>query len=163
MAMAEQVPGQPPRLRAVPPGTDTGTGGDTGAALVSPASVAPLSAADRAGVALRAVVSAARDLWLLPGRFLHAQAHPAPETMKEHWAHMQSRAWIPGEMTGRPEKAVAIAGILHHLVIAIPVKAAAKAVRFAAEKVDEIADRPLRFYGLLLFTVVLFVLLARYL
>jgi hypothetical protein len=76
--------------------------------------------------------------------------------MAGHRDYIKSRAWVPAEMTGRPEKAVILAGVLYHLIIARPLKAAAKTV-------DAAADRPLRLLGLLLFVIVLSVLLARYL
>jgi hypothetical protein len=158
--------------KALPPGPvpDVGTGPGTGdaapvLALASP--VVPMTVPERAGAMARraagAAAEAARELWLDPGRLLHSLVHGKAESMKEHQTHIQSRAWVPEGMTGRPEKAVVAAGISYHLLIAYPVKAAMKAVKFTAEKVDEAADRPLRLAGLAVFALVLIVLLARYL
>ena len=160
--MAEQRPGtgQPPRLRSVSPDTEGDTQGDTSAApvpvSVSPAGVAPLSVAGHAGVGVRAMAGAVRDLWLRPGRLLYVMWHGKPESMAEHRAYMKSRAWVPPGMDGGAEKAVSIAGIAYHLIIARPLKAAAKTV-------DAAADRPLRLLCLAAFVLVLIVLLARYL
>ena len=156
--MAEQRPGtgQPPRLRSVSPDTE----GDTSAApvsvSVSPASVAPLSVGGHARVGVRALAGVARELWLAPGRLLYVMWHGKPESMAEHRAYMKSRAWVPPGMGGGAEKAVTIAGIAYHLIIARPLKAAAKTV-------DAAADRPLRLLCLAVLVLVLIVLLARYL
>ena len=147
--------------------TGGGTVPPSSVASVSPAALVPMSAAARAGVAVKratvATVEAVRELWLLPDRFLHVIIHGRAETMAEHRAHVKSRAWVPPGMTGTPEKAVIGAGLFHHLVIARPLKASMKAVKYAAEKVDQVADRPLRFYLTVILAVVLIVLLARYL
>ena len=167
--MTEERPDatQPTRLRAVSSDAGVTPQGDTQAgasvASVSPASVAPLSVAGHARVGVRAMAGVARELWLHPDRFLHVIIHGKAETMAEHRAHIKSRDWVPPEMTGRAEKAVIGAGLFHHLVIARPLKASMKAVKFAAEKVDQAADRPLRLYLTVILIVALIVLLARYL
>lgn len=138
------------------PGTGTSAAPVPGGTVPGSAALVRMSAAERAaGV----VVKAAQELWLHPDRLLHSFVRPEPETMKEHWAHVQSRAWVPGEMTGTPEKVVTALGLFHHLLVAYPVKAAAKAAKFTAGKVDEAADRPLRLYGLVIFVALILVLL----
>ncbi len=133
-------------------------------APVAAGAVMPMRRAERSRAVARrggsAVAEAARELWLHPDRFLYAQAHPEPETMREHWAHIRSREWVPEGMTGGAERLVTLAGILHHLIVACPVKAAAKAARFAALKVDEAADRPLRLYGWLLLALIVILILG---
>ena len=159
MTMAEQhdTPALPPLRQAVPPGTSAAPGTGTCAGSVPPAALVPMSRAARAGAAARhgaaASLEAARELWLLPGRLLHVLWHGKPESMAEHRAYMQSRAWVPPGMTGRWEKAVTGAGLAYHLLIARPLKAAAKTV-------DGAADRPLRLAGLAVFVIALLVLLA---
>ena len=139
----------------------------TKAAVPVPAGVRPVTVPERAAAAVRrggtATLKAVRELWLLPDRFLHVIIHGRAETMAEHRAHIKSRDWVPPGMTGTPEKAVIGAGLCHHLVIARPLKASMKTVKFAAEKVDQAADRPLRLYLTVILIVALIVLLARYL
>ncbi len=141
--------------------------GATATAPVATGAVIPMRRAERAGAVTRragnAVVRTVRELWLHPDRFLHVIIHGKAETMAEHRAHIKSRDWVPPEMTGGAEKAVIGAGLFHHLVIARPLKASMKAVKFAAEKVDQAADRPLRLYLAVILIVALIVLLARYL
>ncbi len=167
--MAEQRPDvtQPTRLRAVSSDAGVAPQGDTQAdasvAPVSPIGVAPLTVADRAGVALRAAVGVARELWLLPDRFLHVIIHGRAETMAEHRAYVKSRAWVPKGLSGGWEATITIAGLAHYLIVARPLKASTKAVKFAAEKVDQAADRAVSFYLAAAFVLVLFFLLARYL
>ena len=145
--------------------------GDAVSASASPASVAPagasvapLSVADRGGVAMKragsAVAEAIRELWLHPDRLVHVIIHGKAETMAAHRAYVKSRGWMPKGLDGGW---VAAVGLAHYLVIARPLKASMKAVKFAAEKVDQAADRAVVFYPILIFIVVLFVLLARYL
>jgi hypothetical protein len=105
----------------------------------------------------------AADLWLRPDRLLYVAWHGKPESMAEHRAYMKSRAWVPPGMGGGAEKAVIAAGLAHHLLVARPLKASMKAVKFAAEKVDQAADRALTFYLVAIFVIGLIVLLARYL
>ena len=129
--------------------------------------VVPVTVPERVAATVKrastGALEAVRELWLLPDRFLHVIIHGNAETMAEHRAHVKSRDWVPPEMTGRAEKAVIGAGLFHHLVIARPLKASMKAVKFAAEKVDQAADRPLRLYLTVILIVALIVLLARYL
>lgn len=120
----------------------------TGNAAVAPVRV-PMSAAVRASTALR---YHARELWLNPGRLLHSLYHGKPGSMAEHVAYLKSAAWVPEEMTGRPRAFLAAAGIAYHVIVAWPLKLAAKAV-------DSAADRPLRLAGLIALAIVLIVLL----
>jgi hypothetical protein len=122
-----------------------------------------MSLPERAGTAARraadGTANVARELWLHPDRLVHSVIHGEAETMREHWAHVQSRSWVPEEMTGRPEKALILAGILHHLLVAYPVKGIAKAGKFAFGKLDHAADRPITLYGPIAFVILLIVLL----
>ena len=131
----------------------------TATAPVTTGAVMPMRRAERAGAVTRragsAITAAVHELWLHPDRLLYVLWHGKPESMAEHRAYMQSRAWVPPEMTGGPEKAVIGAGLFYHLLIARPLKAAAKTV-------DAAADRPLRLLCLAVFVTVLIVLLARY-
>ena len=135
-------------------------GTSTGVASVPPAAVVPVSPATRTALAVKragtGAVQAARELWLHPDRLLYVMWHGKPESMAEHRGYMKSRAWVPPGMGGGAEKTVIWAGLFYHLVIARPLKAAAKTV-------DAAADRPLRLLCLVLLAVVLVFLLARYL
>jgi len=82
-------------------------------------------------------MEAVRELWLHPDRLLYVLWHGKPGSMAEHRAYMKSRAWVPPGLGGGAEKAVIGAGLLYHLIVARPLKAAAKTV-------DAAADRPLR-------------------
>ena len=155
-------------------GTGTGTGGaaplpapvpadGTEVGTPVPAAVStpvPLTVAERAGTAARraadGTANVVRELWLHPDRLLHVMWHGKPESMAEHRAYIKSRAWVPPGMDGKPESAAIGAGLFYHLIVARPLKAAAKSV-------DAAADRPLRLLGLAVFVTVLIVLLARYL
>jgi hypothetical protein len=156
------VTGQPV-LRAV---TGSGGNGSEPEAVALPVTeagaVVRMSAAERAVTAVRyragEAARVAREAWAPIARFLHAVAHPEPETMREHWTHIQSRDWVPEEITGTPEKVIAAAGLSYHLVIAYPLKAAAKSARFASEKLDAAADRPLQFLYLLVPVLILVLL-----
>jgi hypothetical protein len=121
----------------------------------TPGAVVPMTPPERARHTAARWVSVAaeavRELWLKPGRLLHVAWHGKPESMAEHQAYMQSAAWVPGEMTGRPAKAVIAAGVFYHLLIACPLKAAAKTV-------DAAADRPLRLLCLAVFVITLILL-----
>jgi hypothetical protein len=136
-------------------------------AVPVPAGVSPVTVPERAAGAIgragTGALEAARELWLHPDRFLHVILHGKAETMRQHRAHVKSRAWVPDGMDGGARKAVIAAGIAHHLIVARPLKASMKAVKFAAEKVDQAADRPLRLYLTAVLVLVLFFLLARYL
>ena len=128
-----------------------GTEGDTDLALPG-TGVVPLSPRERAGRAGRhwAVTAAegAGQLWLHPGRVLHALWHGKPESMAEHRAYVKSRAWVPQELSGKWASVIAVAGITYHLAIARPVKAVARIV-------DAAAERPLRLILLAAFISVL--------
>jgi hypothetical protein len=140
------------------PGDDVAASSAT--APVAAGAVIPMRRAERAGAVARrggsAITEAVRELWLHPDRLLYVMWHGKPESMAEHRAYMKSRAWVPPGMDGKPEKAVIGAGLFYHLIIARPLKAAAKTV-------DAAADRPLRLLCLAVLAVVLIVLLARYL
>jgi hypothetical protein len=135
-------------------------GASTKAAVPVPAGVRPVTVPERAAGAVKraraGALEAVRELWLHPDRLLYVMWHGKPESMAEHRAYMKSRAWVPPGMDGKPEKAVIGAGLFYHLIIARPLKAAAKTV-------DAAADRPLRLLCLAVLAVVLIVLLARYL
>lgn len=148
------------------PGTETGTA--TGPAPVPAAgtetgteisTVIPLTLAERASTALQYRYRAAT----VPGRPLHSLIHGKGDTLREHRARIKSHYWIPEGVTGRPESALAFLGVAHHVMIARPVKAAAKAARFTADKIDQAAESILLFYGLLFLFAALIVLLAVYL
>ena len=172
-------PGNTPSPAAPGPVTQAGntkggvtesTSGNTAAVTASPGTpgaVVPMSPPERARLAAArwagAAAEAARELWFRPGGLIHVIIHGRAETMTEHRDYVKSRAWVPDGMTGNAGKAVIAAGVLHHLLIGRPVKAAMKAVKFAAEKIDQAADRPLRLYLTAALVVALFVLLARYL
>ena len=159
------VPPQRPSLIVVRPGT--GTRRSTGPEVPPPApvpedgtavpaavsTVAPITMPERVGTAIAGTV---RELWLHPDRLGHALWHGAPSTMAGHRDYVKSRAWVPAEMTGKSQRFLIAAGVAYHLVIARPLKAAAKTV-------DAAADRPLRLLGLAIFVIVLFVLLSAYL
>ncbi|HET9970020.1 MAG TPA: hypothetical protein VFQ68_17435 [Streptosporangiaceae bacterium] len=130
-------------------------------APVTAGAVIPMRRAERAGAVARragnAAAEAARELWLHPDRLVHVIVRGKAETMAAHRAYVKSRGWVPAGMEGGPEKAVTIAGLAHYLIVARPLKAAMKAVKFAAEKVEQAADRALRLY--LTLAIVLAVLL----
>lgn len=142
----ERVP-----LRAVP-GTGDGSapvpdaGTERSTAVLAPAGTpVPVPAIARAGTAIR---YHARELWLNPGRLLHSLYHGRPGSMAGHMAYLKSAAWVPEEMTGRPRAFLVVAGIAYHVLIAWPLKLAAKAI-------DSAADRPLRLAALAAFLVLL--------
>ena len=60
---------------------------------------------------------------------------------------------MPPELAGKPAAVIAAAGIIYHLAVARPLKAAAKAV-------DVSAERPLRLLMLVVFVSVLVVVLS---
>jgi hypothetical protein len=112
---------------------------------LSPAERTRLAAAHWAGIA----ANGAGQLWLHPGRVVYVLWHGKPESMAEHRAYVKSREWVPEELRGhRPGGFIAAAGIVYHLAIARPVKAAARIV-------DAAAERPLR---LLMLAVLVFAL-----
>ncbi len=128
--------------------------GPTGSAEppVTTGAVVPMSARERTGSAVTHWAGTAADgagqLWLNPGRVLHVLWHGKPESMAEHRAYIRSRAWVPPELTGKSAAVITVAGILYHLLIARPVKTAARIV-------DGAADRPLRLLLLAVFVAVL--------
>lgn len=145
------------------PGPETGTGGvaprpapvpgantGDGTAVLAPVGTpVPSSAVARTGTALGYHV---RELWLNPGRLLHSLYHGKPGSMAEHMAYLKSAAWVPEEMAGKPRAFLVAAGIAYHVLIAWPLKLAAKAI-------DSAADRPLRLAAFAAF-LVLFIVLA---
>lgn len=94
-----------------------------------------MSAAERAG---KSLAHHARELWLNPGRLLYVLWNGKPESMGEHFAYMKSGAWVPEEIDGPLAKVLITAGLAFHLIVAWPLKAAAKSL-------DAAASRPLRF------------------
>jgi hypothetical protein len=141
--------------------------GSAATAPVTTGAVMPMRRAERAGAVTRragnAVAEAVRELWLHPDRLLYVAWHGKPESMAGHRAYMKSRAWVPPGMDGGWEATVATIGLIHYLVIARPLKASMKAVKFAAEKVEQAADRAVVFYLVLAFVLILIFLLHRYL
>lgn len=132
-------------LRAV-----TGSGNEPEAETeTGKGAVIPVRRAERAGNAL---CRHAAELWLHPDRLLHSLYHGRPGSMAEHMAYLKSAAWVPEEMTGRPRAFLVIAGIAYHVLIAWPLKLAAKAI-------DSAADRPLRLGGLAVLVIALIVIL----
>lgn len=133
--------------------------GSTEAAVPVPAGVRPVTVPERVAATVKrastGALEAVRELWLREGRLLHVLWHGKPESMAEHRAYMKSRAWVPKEMTGKPATFFAWAGIIYHLIIARPLKAAAKTI-------DAAASRPLLLLCLTVFIVALIFLLARY-
>jgi hypothetical protein len=155
MTMAEHRPdtARPVRLRAVSPDTETGTAPDIGvapvsppaSAVVSPASVAPVSGAARGAAVVANVV---RELWLHPDRLVHSLWNSHPGSMADHYAYMTSREWVPESLEGKEAAFVAYAGLAYHILIGVPLLALSKALGAAAV-------RPLRF---LAFVVPVFIL-----
>jgi hypothetical protein len=66
-------------------------------------------------------------------------------------------------MSEAAEKAVTVAGLIHYVIIARSLKRSMKAVKFAAEKVDQAADRAVGFYISAAIVITLIVLLSVYL
>lgn len=132
-------------------------------APVTAGAVIPMRRSERAGAVARragnAAAEAARELWLHPDRLVHVIVHGKAETMAAHRAYVKSRGWVPGGMSEAAEKAVIIAGLAHYLIVARPLKASMKAVKFAAEKVDHAADRAMSFYIAAAIVIALIVLL----
>src|SRR5260370_33012177 len=143
--MAEQHadPVTRPGLRVVT--ASTGSDPDP---VTKAVAVVPMSRRERTGNVARrhagAAAEVARELWLYPGRLLHSLAHGKAESMREHWAHIRSRAWVPEGMTGSPEKAVVAAGVFYHLPIPYPGKAGMGSAKFAPAKGGVRSDRPPR-------------------
>ena len=162
MATTDQSghPALPPRKGDTAAPDSAAPGTSAGGASVSPVAVKPLTVPERAAAAVRrggtAVLNAARELWFHPDRLLYVLWHGKPGSMAEHRAYMKSRAWVPPGMSGGPEKAVIIAGLLYHMVIARPLKSVAKTA-------DAAADRPLRFLCLVALLLAVFLILAGYL
>lgn len=132
-------------------------------APVTAGAVIAMRRSERAGAVARragnAAAEAARELWLHPDRLVHVIVHGKAETMAAHRAYVKSRAWVPAGMSEAAGKAVIIAGLAHYLIVARPLKAAMKAVKFAAEKVEQAADRAVSFYIVAAIAVALIVLL----
>lgn len=98
----------------------------------------------------------AGQLWLHPGRLVHGFYNGKPGSLAEHRAYVKSREWVPPELGGKAATVIAFAGIIYHLLIARPLKAAALTVSASA-------DRPLRLAGLTAFLGIAFLLLPHYL
>jgi len=98
------------------------------------------------------VASTAGQLWLHRGRVLYVLWHGKPESMAEHRAYVKSRAWVPQDLTGKPATVITVAGIIYHLLIGRPLKAAARII-------DAAAERPLRLLMLAAFVSVLALIL----
>jgi hypothetical protein len=150
MAQSNAVP--VPRVLAV---VRDGTGAVPGLStepVPVPAAGVPMTVPERGRLAVAhwagTAANGAGQLWLHPGRVLHVLWHGKPESMAEHRAYVKSRAWVPPELTGKPAAVIAVAGILYHLLIARPVKAAARIA-------DASAERPLRMIMLAAFITAL--------
>lgn len=159
MTMAEQ-PGTPAPtrpLRLVPQASAADPGADTDDSPVLGASVVVrMTTPQKAGVAVRGY---AAGMLTGPGTALDALRNDRAETFPQHRAYVKSRAWVPEGIEGtRAGTLLAVTGLAYHWLIAVPLKTAAKAAGFAAGKADWAADRPLRFFGLLLPLVIAIVL-----
>lgn len=158
--MAEHRPdtARPIRLRAVSPDTETDTAPDasvapvspSASAVVSPASVTPVSGAARAGTA---VANAVRELWLHPDRLVHSLWNGSPGSMADHYRYMTSREWVPDSLEGKEAAFVAYAGLAYHILVGWPLLALSKALGAAAVK-------PLRFLALIVPVFILVLLFA---
>lgn len=123
---------------------------------VSPAAdtVSPLSPGDRGRLAVahwaEIAANGAGQLWLKPGRLPHDMWHGKPGSLAEHRAYIKSREWVPPDLDGKAATFIGGSGVVYHLLIARPLKAACLTVSAAA-------DKPLRFAGLIA-TVLVFVI-----
>lgn len=142
-ASTEDNPAQPVPVPDPVPSTGT----EPAAVLVPTAAVTRITPAERAALAAQ---SYATELWTGPGALLHSLRHGKAETLAQHRAYIKSRDWVPGDLNGtRARNAITVLGLVYHWLIGQPLKALAKAIKFAAEKTDEAAERPLRLIGLL--------------
>ena len=153
MVVRAGTEGRPAPVPPVPAGS---TGPGTEPAPV-PAVPVPMTNLERGRHAVAHWAGTAAEgagrLWLHPGRVLYVLWHGKPESMAEHRAYVKSRAWVPPELAGKPAAVITAAGIIYHLLVARPVKCAARIV-------DGAADRPLRLFMLAVFVIPLvFVLL----
>lgn len=135
----------------VPDPAVAGTAPSTDRAVLA-ASGVPMTVPERARLAVRSAAA----VWEPYVGFARMLLTAKPASMAEHRAHIKSRAWVPPELNGKAATVIAWAGILHHLLINRPVKAAALMVGAAA-------DKTLRLYALAATVVVLFILLSHYL
>ena len=160
------IPGiEPAPVPPVPPVLDPSTGPSTGvgadpstdpAVPVLAATGVPMAVPERARLAIRSAAEGTAVVWKPYASFAVMLCTAKPGSMAEHRQHIKSRAWVPADLTGKAATIITWAGILHHLLIARPVKAAAKTV-------DAAADKALRFYSLIAVLIVLFFLLSHYL
>ena len=133
---------------------------EPGTAVPAPAgTVAPMSAAERAGTAVRyraaKVAAVARELWFHPDRLAHAMWNGKPESLAGYWAYICSRAWVPPELTGWKAAVIAWAGFAYHALIGWPLACAGKLLGAAAV-------RPMRMLCLTaLLAVLIFLILPR--
>jgi hypothetical protein len=89
----------------------------------------------------------AGQLWLHPDRLGHSLYHGKPGSLAEHRAYIKSREWVPPDLDGKAAKFIGGSGVVYHLLIARPLKAACLMVSAAAE-------RPLRLAGLIALVLV---------
>lgn len=142
------VPG--PEAATVPLAQDAPA--SPGTPVPVPPAVVPMTVPERAILAGKhwagIATSGAGQLWLHPGRVLYVLWHGKPESMAEHRAYVKSRAWVPKELRGHQSgRVITFLGIGYHLLIARPIKAAARTV-------DAAAERPLRLTMLAAFVTV---------
>jgi hypothetical protein len=138
-----------PGTDPVPGGTEGGTGG-VAVPLPVPGGtgteVVPLTPAERAHLAARhwaeLAANGAGQLWLHPDRLGHSLYHGKPGSLAEHRAYIKSREWVPPDLDGKSAKFIGGSGVVYHLLIARPLKAACLTVSAAA-------DKPLRLAGLI--------------
>lgn len=164
--MAEQhaVPAPLCGLRLLPGDTDTdtapGTRGGTRPIAVPDAEVVSLSAAERSRLTVAhwagTAANGAGQLWLHPGRMVHALWHGSPESMAEQYAYVRSREWVPPELGGKWAAAITIIGIAFHVLIGAPLGIVSRITGAAAK-------RPLRFLLLAAFLGAVFLILPNYL
>lgn len=143
-AVPAAEPATVPLVRDVPasPGTEP---------VPVPPAVVPMTVPERAALAGKHWASTAANgagqLWLHPDRLGHSLYHGKPGSLAEHRAYIKSREWVPPDLDGKAAKFIGGSGVVYHLLIARPLKAACLMVSAAAE-------RPLRLAGLIALVLV---------
>ena len=147
----DAVPAAEPAPVPVPPAASTTPSTDRAVPVLATSGV-PMTVPERARLAVRSTAV----VWEPYVGFARMLLTAKPGSMAEHREHIKSRAWVPPELTGKAATIIAWAGIIHHLLIARPLKAAALTVAASA-------DKALRLYGLAAVVIVFFFLLSHYL